>query len=106
MTGEAAPLRLEDLPPVEAATETRRRVKDIVAAWRAGHDSAATVAALDALSVELTRTASLAALVYGAARLIEEGEGVEPRLERLGDHLHGYRIGWSDAAEALDRSST
>lgn len=83
----------------DALTYARRRADEIEAAWLADQNTQATIVALDALSAELTANGSLPALISGAARLIEQGEAVEHRLEKLRDHLHGYGIGWSDAVD-------
>lgn len=38
--------------------------------------------------------------LLGAAQLIKRGEPAGHRLEKLSDHLHGYIVGWEDAADA------
>jgi hypothetical protein len=55
---------------------------------------------LDELSASSAAHPSIQALLFGAARLIERGEPVGHRLEKLSDHLHGYMVGWEDAAQA------
>ena len=61
---------------------------------------ATVIRGLDELSASSAAYPSIEALLFGAARLIERGEPAGQRLEKLSDHLHGYSVGWEDAAEA------
>jgi predicted TIM-barrel enzyme len=90
-------------PSTDPLARVRHRVDEISADFRVRHDAPAVIAALEELSRDVERWSSLAALIDGAAHLIERGEPPEQRLQRLADHLHGYSIGWSDAIEARAR---
>jgi nitroimidazol reductase NimA-like FMN-containing flavoprotein (pyridoxamine 5'-phosphate oxidase superfamily) len=80
----------------------RRRIDELSEHWEVNHDVAIVIRGLDELSASVSSAAypSIEALLFGAARLIERGEPAGERLERLSDHLHGYTVGWEDAAEA------
>ncbi len=81
-----------------ALVAARRRIDELGEEWNANGDAGAVVRQLDELSTQMAMLASVAALLYGAARLIERGEEpADRRLERLSDHLHGYQVGWEDA---------
>ena len=77
----------------------RRCVDEMHAQWDARHDVEEVTRGLDELSVRSAAYPSIEALLFGAARLIERGEPAGRRLEKLSDHLHGYAVGWEDAAE-------
>lgn len=76
----------------------RRRVDELRESWDAHHNVAGIVRELDGLSAGSTALPSIEALLFGAARLIEESEPAGHRLEKLSDHLHGYMVGWEDAS--------
>ena len=78
----------------------RRRTNELRDRWEIDHDVATVIRGLDELSVSSAAYPSIEALLFGAARLIERGEPAGQRLEKLSDHLHGYTVGWEDAAEA------
>ena len=78
----------------------RRRVDEFSDQWAADHDAATVIRGLDELSASSGAYPSIEALLFGAARLIERGDPPGQRLEKLSDHLHGYTVGWEDAAEA------
>lgn len=78
----------------------RRRTNELRDRWEVDHDVATVIRGLDELSVSSAAYPSIEALLFGAARLIERGEPAGQRLEKLSDHLHGYTVGWEDAAEA------
>jgi hypothetical protein len=78
----------------------RRRIDELGDRWEVDHDVANVVRGLDELSTRSARYPSIEALLFGAARLIERGEPAGRRLEKLSDHLHGYIVGWEDAAQA------
>jgi hypothetical protein len=78
----------------------RRRIDQLRNDWDSHGDVAAVIRGLDELSASSSPYPSIEALLYGAARLIERGEPAGQRLEKLSDHLHGYMVGWEDAAQA------
>lgn len=78
----------------------RRSVDQLAERWAVDHDEAKVIQGLDALSAASAAYPSIEALLFGAARLIERGEPAGRRLEKLSDHLHGYTVGWDDAAQA------
>ncbi len=78
----------------------RRRIDELRNDWEAHHDAPSVIRGLDELSASSAAHPSIEALLFGAARLIESGEPAEHRLEKLSDHLHGYMVGWEDAAQA------
>ncbi len=78
----------------------RRRIDELSDHWEVDHDVATVIRGLDELSVSSAAYPSVEALLFGAARLIERGDPAGQRLEKLSDHLHGYTVGWEDAAEA------
>jgi hypothetical protein len=78
----------------------RRRVDELRDGWGVNHDGARVIRGLDELSASSAAYPSIEALLFGAARLIERGDPPGQRLEKLSDHLHGYTVGWEDAAEA------
>jgi len=78
----------------------RRRIDELSDRWEVDHDVATVVRSLDELSASSAAYPSIEALLFGAARLIERGEPAGQRLEKLSDHLHGYAVGWEDAAQA------
>jgi hypothetical protein len=85
---------------LDQLAETRRRIEVLHDRWDIDHDDAAVISGLDELSKACAARPSIEALLFGAARLIERGEPAGRRLEKLSDHLHGYTVGWEDAAEA------
>jgi hypothetical protein len=78
----------------------RRRIDELRDEWEADRDVATVVRGLDELSARSAAYLSIQALLFGAARLIERDEPPSRRLEKLSDHLHGYMVGWEDAAQA------
>jgi hypothetical protein len=78
----------------------RRRIDELRDDWEARRDMATVIRGLDELSARSAAYPSIEALLFGAARLIERGEPAGQRLEKLSDHLHGYMVGWEDAAQA------
>jgi hypothetical protein len=78
----------------------RRRIDELSDHWELDHDVASVIRGLDELSAGSAAHPSIEALLFGAARLIERGDPAGRRLEKLSDHLHGYAVGWEDAAEA------
>ena len=78
----------------------RRQIDELRDDWDAHHDVATVIRGLDELSVSSAAYPSIEALLFGAARLIARDEPVGQRLEKLSDHLHGYMVGWEDAAES------
>ncbi len=78
----------------------RRRVDELRDDWEAHRDVATVIRGLDELSASSPAYPSIEALLFGAARLIERDEPAGQRLEKLSDHLHGYMVGWEDAAQA------
>ena len=80
----------------------RRRIDQLRNDWDSHGDVAAVIRGLDELSARSAQYPSIEALLYGAARLIERGEPAGQRLEKLSNHLHGYMVGWEDAAQARD----
>ena len=78
----------------------RRRVDELSDHWEVDHDVTTVIRGLDELSASSAAYPSLEALLFGAARVIERGESAAHRLEKLSDHLHGYTVGWEDAAQA------
>ena len=78
----------------------RRRIDELRDHWQARRDVMTVVRELDELSAKSAAYPSIEALLFGAARLIERGEPAGQRLEKLSDHLHGYMVGWEDAAQA------
>jgi hypothetical protein len=78
----------------------RRRIDELKDRWEVGHDVATVIRRLEELSASSAAYPSIEALLVGAARLIERGDPAGKRLEKLSDHLHGYAVGWEDAAEA------
>ncbi len=78
----------------------RRRIAELSDHWEVDHDVATVIRGLDELSAHSAAYPSIEALLFGAARLIERGEPADQRLDKLSDHLHGYSVGWEDAAEA------
>jgi hypothetical protein len=78
----------------------RRRIDELRDHWEVDHDVATVIRGLDELSARSAAYPSIEALLFGAARLIERGEPAGQRLDKLSDHLHGYSVGWEDAAEA------
>ena len=78
----------------------RRRIDELRDHWEVDHDVATVIRGLDELSASSAAYPSIEALLFGAARLIERGEPAGQRLEKLSDHLHGYTVGWEDAAQA------
>jgi hypothetical protein len=68
--------------------------------WEAHRDVDAAAHGLQELAATSTAYPSIEALLLGAAGLIKRGEPAGHRLEKLSDHLHGYIVGWEDAAEA------
>ena len=94
MTSEQTQETLDQLAGI------RRRIDELLDEWRAHRDAAAVIRGLDELSASSAAYPSIEALLFGAARLIERGDPPRQRLEKLSDHLHGYTVGWEDAAEA------
>ena len=94
MTSEETEAILDELAAI------RRRIDTLRDDWQAHHDPAGVTRGLDELSASSARYPSIEALLFGAARLIERGEPAGQRLEKLSDHLHGYMVGWEDAAQA------
>ncbi len=94
MTSEQTKQVLDELAGI------RRRVDELRHVWESEHDVAAVIRGLDEQSARSAAHPSIQALLFGAARLIERGEPAGHRLEKLSDHLHGYMVGWEDAAEA------
>ena len=78
----------------------RRRMDELRNRADAHSEVATVISGLDELSASSTAYPSIQALLFGAARLIERGEPAGHRLEKLSDHLHGYMIGWEDAAKS------
>ena len=78
----------------------RRRIDELSGHWEVNHDVASMIHGVDELSASSAAWPSIEALLFGAARLIERGDPAGQRLEKLSDHLHGYAVGWEDAAEA------
>ena len=78
----------------------RRRIDELRNDWDAQHDAANVIRGLNELSATSAAYPSIEALLFGAAQLIERGEAPGHRLEKLSDHLHGYVVGWEDAAAA------
>jgi len=78
----------------------RRRIDELRNDWEAHHEVPTVIRALDELSASSAAYPSIEALLFGAAQLIESGDPAEHRLEKLSDHLHGYMVGWEDAAQA------
>ena len=78
----------------------RRRIDELTDQWKVDHDVVTVLRGLDELSATSAAYPSIEALLFGAARLIERGEPAGHRLEKLSDHLHGYVVGWEDAAQA------
>ena len=78
----------------------RRRIDELGSRWEVDHDVTTVIRGLDQLSASSAAHPSIEALLFGAARLIERGDPPRQRLEKLSDHLHGYTVGWEDAAEA------
>jgi len=85
---------------LDQLTGIRRHIDELRDQWAVDHDVATVIRGLDELSASSTAYPSIEALLYGAARLIERDEPPPQRLEKLSDHLHGYTVGWEDAAEA------
>jgi hypothetical protein len=77
----------------------RRRIAELSDDWEVNHDEETVIRGLDELSASSAAYPSIEALLFGAARLIEGGEPAGKRLEKLSDHLHGYTVGWEDAAD-------
>ena len=77
----------------------RRGIDELRDDWEVQHDAASVMRGLDELSASSAAYPSIEALLFGAARLIERGEPAGRRLEKLSDHLHGYMVGWEDAAQ-------
>jgi len=78
----------------------RRRIDELRDHWETHRDVPTVIRGLDELSARSAAYPSVEALLFGAARLIERGEPAGQRLEKLSDHLHGYMVGWEDAAQA------
>ncbi len=78
----------------------RRRIDELRNHWGPHSEVAAVIRELDELSASSAAYPSIQALLFGAARVIERGEPAGHRLEKLSDHLHGYIVGWEDAAES------
>ncbi len=78
----------------------RRRIHELSDQWGVDHDVATVIRGLDELSASSAAYPSIEALLFGAARLVERGDPPGQRLEKLSDHVHGYTVGWEDAAEA------
>lgn len=85
---------------LDQLAEIRRRTDELHNDWEAHGDRATVIRGLDELSASSAAHPSIEALLFGAARLIERGEPAGQRLEKLSDHLHGYMVGWEDAAQA------
>jgi hypothetical protein len=85
---------------LDQLVEIRRRIDEFRDHWEVDHDVASVIRGLDELSARSAAYPSIEALLFGAARLIERGDPAGQRLEKLSDHLHGYAVGWEDAAEA------
>ena len=85
---------------LDQLTGIRRRIDELRHDWDSHPDVAAVVRGLDEQSARSAAHPSIQALLFGAARLIERGEPAGHRLEKLSDHLHGYMVGWEDAAQA------
>jgi hypothetical protein len=94
MTSEQTQESLDQLGAI------RRRIDELRNDWKTRRDVATVIRRLDELSASSTEYPSIEALLFGAARLIERGEPAGHRLEKLSDHLHGYMVGWEDAAQA------
>ena len=94
MTSEQTQQILDQLAKI------RRRIDELRNHWDTHPEVATVVRGLDELSVSSAPYPSIEALLFGAARLIERGEPAGHRLEKLSDHLHGYMVGWEDAAQA------
>ena len=78
----------------------RCHIDELGSRWEVDHDVTTVIRGLDQLSASSAAHPSIEALLFGAARLIERGDPPRQRLEKLSDHLHGYTVGWEDAAEA------
>jgi hypothetical protein len=78
----------------------RRSIDELRDHWEVHYDVATVIRGLNELSASSAAHPSIEALLFGAARLIERGEPAGKRLEKLSDHLHGYTVGWEDAAQA------
>ena len=85
---------------LEQLAAIRRRIDYLRDDWDAHGDSASVIHSLNDLSARSAAFPSIRALLLGAAELIERGEEAGHRLEKLSDHLHGYTVGWEDAADA------
>jgi hypothetical protein len=85
---------------LDQLAEIRRRIDELRDRWETHPDPATVIRELDELSASSGAYPSVEALLFGAARLIERGEPAGHRLEKLSDHLHGYTVGWEDAAQA------
>jgi hypothetical protein len=85
---------------LEELETIRRQLDELRQDWDAHHDATDVVRGLKELSASSAAYPSIEALLFGAAKLIERGEAVGHRLEKLSDHLHGYVVGWEDAAQA------
>ncbi len=93
-TSRGVPKILDEL------AEIRRRIDELCDHWEVDQDVTTVIRGLDELSASSAAYPSIEALLFGAARLIERGEPAGHRMEKLSDHLHGYAVGWEDAAEA------
>ena len=78
----------------------RRRIDELLNDWDAHRDTANAIRGLNELAARSDAYPSIQALLLGASQLIERGEAAGHRLEKLSDHLHGYMVGWEDAAQA------
>jgi len=85
---------------LDELAEIRRRIDELCDHREVDQDVTTVIRGLDELSASSAAYPSIEALLFGAARLIERGEPAGHRLEKLFDHLHGYAVGWEDAAEA------
>ncbi len=94
MTSEHTQIILDQLAGI------RRHIDALRDDAESQRDVATVIRALDELSASSSAYPSIQALLFGAARLIERGDPAGHRLEKLSDHLHGYMVGWEDAAQA------
>jgi hypothetical protein len=86
--------------PLDHLASVRRDLDELRNDWEAHRDVGAATHQLHELAAKSAGYPSIEALLLGAAELIKRGEPAGHRLEKLSDHLHGYMVGWEDAAEA------
>ena len=94
LTSKTTPEILDEL------AEIRRQLDKLRDAWESHRDVASVIRGLEELSLKAVAYPSVEGLLFGAARLIEGGEPAGHRMEKLSDHLHGYMVGWEDAAQS------